>query len=75
MLAAVRSAVARNLGFSSPEGVDTELPLRQMGLDSLTAVLTRNELTAVTGLTLPTNTMLGNQSVRALCDLLLALTP
>ncbi|UNI16131.1 putative PKS/NRPS-like protein biosynthetic cluster [Purpureocillium takamizusanense] len=75
MLAAVRSAVAKNLGFLSPEDVDMDLPLQQMGLDSLTAVLTRNELAALTGLALPANTTLGYQSVRALAELLLSLIP
>lgn len=49
----VQEAAAGILGFTSPEAVDVGLPLQELGIDSLTAVLVRNQLQILTGLSLP----------------------
>lgn len=51
-LESVRETVAKALGFSSPEQVDVNRPLRDIGIDSLIAVLVRNKLANLTDLAL-----------------------
>jgi type I polyketide synthase PikAII len=53
VLSVVRAEVALVLGLTGPEAVPTDRPLRELGLDSLTAVETRNRLSAAVGHKLP----------------------
>ncbi|CAL9558109.1 D-alanine--D-alanyl carrier protein ligase [Streptomyces sp. enrichment culture] len=53
VLEVVREEVAKTLGFASPEAVDVGVPLQDIGIDSLTAVLMRNQLADLTSLALP----------------------
>ncbi|HXC23665.1 MAG TPA: type I polyketide synthase, partial [Solirubrobacteraceae bacterium] len=52
-LEAVRTEVAVVLGHASPGTIDPELPFKDLGFDSLTAVELRNRLAEKTGLALP----------------------
>ncbi|KAL7940419.1 polyketide synthase [Trichoderma barbatum] len=45
----VREAVAESLGFASPDRVDVDLSLQEMGIDSLTELLVRGALAATIG--------------------------
>ncbi|MET9266514.1 SDR family NAD(P)-dependent oxidoreductase, partial [Amycolatopsis sp. NPDC004079] len=49
----VRAQVAVVLGYPAGVEVDPEVPFRELGLDSLTAVELRNRLSAATGVRLP----------------------
>ncbi|WP_432251155.1 amino acid adenylation domain-containing protein [Streptomyces sp. HNM1019] len=71
MLSTVRAEVAKTLGFASPEAVGVDLPLRDIGFDSLTAVLMRNQLANLTGLTLPARIAFGHPNLISLSDFLL----
>lgn len=51
VLGTVRETVADALGFERPDDVDVSRPLQDIGIDSLTAVLVRNQLANLTGLT------------------------
>ncbi|MBQ0868631.1 type I polyketide synthase [Streptomyces sp. RK75] len=50
----VRRTVAVVLGFGSPAEVRTEVPFKDLGFESLTAVDLRNRLSTASGLRLPT---------------------
>ncbi|OCL14727.1 nonribosomal peptide synthetase 7 [Glonium stellatum] len=50
VLTMVRETVAKALGFTSAEQVDVNVPLQDIGFDSLTAVLMRNQLANLTSL-------------------------
>ncbi|MYZ35657.1 MULTISPECIES: beta-ketoacyl synthase N-terminal-like domain-containing protein, partial [unclassified Streptomyces] len=52
-LALVAEKVALVLGHADADAVESELPFRDLGFDSLTAVDLRNQLKDATGLTLP----------------------
>ena len=71
VLEAVRAEVAKALEFSSPEDVDVSLPLQDIGIDSLTAVLLRNQLSDMTGLALPAKIAFDHPNLRALSQFLL----
>lgn len=66
----VREAMARALGFASPADVDVDLPLQDIGVDSLTAVLLRNWLGTKTGLKFPIRVVLDHGSGRGLAKYL-----
>lgn len=51
VLSLVRDAVTQALGFKAAEEVDVDVPLKDLGFDSLTAVLIRNQLANLTSLT------------------------
>ncbi|KAK8101457.1 polyketide synthase [Apiospora kogelbergensis] len=72
MLDMVRAAVAQTLGFTSPDEVDVGIPLQQIGVDSLTAVLTRNQLANLTKLSLPTSIVFDHPNLTSLSRFLLA---
>lgn len=70
VLSAVREQVAKVLEFGSPEEVDVDLPLQDIGVDSLTAVLLRNQLTEMTGLSLSAKIARDYPNLRALAQFL-----
>lgn len=72
MLRKVCKVVGAALGFARAEHVDVDRRLRDVGLDSLTAVLVRNQLAALTGLSLSANITFQHPSVRALSRFLLS---
>ncbi|MEU9332326.1 amino acid adenylation domain-containing protein [Streptomyces sp. NPDC048290] len=72
VLRTVRAEVAKTLGFTSPEAVGVDLPLRDIGFDSLSAVLMRNQLARLTGLALPARIAFDHPHLIALSDFLLA---
>jgi amino acid adenylation domain-containing protein/thioester reductase-like protein len=71
VLEMARGEVAKTLGFASPEEVDVNLPLQDIGIDSLTAVLMRNQLTDMTGLALPAKIAFDHPDLKALGQFLL----
>ncbi|MCX4791424.1 amino acid adenylation domain-containing protein [Streptomyces sp. NBC_01221] len=71
VLHTVRAEVAKTLGFASPEAVGVDLPLRDIGFDSLSAVLMRNQLTNLTGLALPARIAFDHPNLVALSEFLL----
>jgi reducing polyketide synthase SwnK len=68
----VRATVAKVLGFASPDHVDMTLPLRDIGIDSLTAVLTRNQLVSATNVALTASIILNQPNLTSLGQLLLS---
>jgi polyketide synthase 12 len=72
VLSTVRAEVAKTLGFASPEAVGVDLPLRDIGFDSLSAVLMRNRLANLTGLALPAKIAFDHPNLISLSDFLLA---
>ena len=74
ILAMVRETVAKALGFASPDQVDIDVPLQDIGFDSLTAVLMRNHLAKMTSLkTLSASSITWNfPNIRALSQFLLS---
>ncbi|KXG49399.1 Acyl transferase/acyl hydrolase/lysophospholipase [Penicillium griseofulvum] len=69
---AVRETVAKTLGFMSPEDVHINQPFQDLGIDSLTAVLTRNQLAELTGLALPASIVFDHPNAKALAQFLLS---
>jgi amino acid adenylation domain-containing protein/thioester reductase-like protein len=72
VLGVVAEEVARTLGFASPKDVDVDLPLQGIGIDSLTAVLMRNQLARLTGLALSAKIAFDHPNLRALSQFLLS---
>ncbi|WP_274563534.1 polyketide synthase [Streptomyces spiramyceticus] len=72
VLGVVREEMAKTLGFASPEAVDVDVPLQDIGIDSLTAVLMRNQLADLTGLALPAKIAFDHPNLTSLGDFLLA---
>ncbi|CAD6592399.1 MAG: hypothetical protein ASARMPRED_006249 [Alectoria sarmentosa] len=74
VLAMVRETVAKALGFASSDHVDVDVPLQDIGFDSLTAVLMRNQLAKLTSLeTLSAGSITWNfPNLRALSQFLLS---
>lgn len=68
----VRETMAGILGFTSPDAVDVELPLRDIGIDSLTAALLRNRHAARTSRALAAIVAFDHQNLRALSQYLLS---
>ncbi|CAJ2507021.1 Uu.00g082070.m01.CDS01 [Anthostomella pinea] len=68
----VREVVAKALGFAKPLGVDVDRPLRDIGIDSLTAVQLRNHLATLTGLKLSVNIAFLYPNLKALSQYLLS---
>ncbi|WP_378733236.1 amino acid adenylation domain-containing protein [Nocardia brasiliensis] len=72
VLGVVREEIAKTLGFATPDDVDVDLPLQDIGIDSLTAVLMRNQLADLTGLALPAKIAFDHPNLKALGQFLLA---
>ncbi|KAH7118621.1 polyketide synthase [Dactylonectria estremocensis] len=72
VLRMVRETVAKALSFALPDHVDVDRPLQDIGIDSLTAVLIRNHLATLTGLTLSANIVFLNPNLKALSQTLLS---
>ncbi len=72
VLGLVREEIAKTLGFASPDDVDVDLPLQDIGIDSLTAVLMRNQLADLTGLALPAKIAFDHPNLKALGQFLLS---
>ena len=74
VLAMLRETVGRALGFASAEKVDIDVPLQDIGFDSLTAVLIRNHLANLTQLkTLSTSSVTWNHpNLKSLSQYLLS---
>lgn len=72
VLGTVREVVAKALGFGRPFDVDIDRPLRDVGIDSLTAVQIRNRLSVLTGLSLSVKVALLHPNLRELSAALLA---
>ena len=68
----VRETVAKTLGFSSPDDVNVDVPPQELGIDSLTAVLVRNRLAALTYLSLPATIVLDQPNLTVLSQCLLS---
>ncbi|KAF2430781.1 polyketide synthase [Tothia fuscella] len=66
VLRMVQETVAKALELSNPEDLDASRPLKDFGIDSLTAVLMRNRLTMLTGITLPPNITLLHPNLKSL---------
>ncbi|KAF7553682.1 hypothetical protein G7Z17_g3420 [Cylindrodendrum hubeiense] len=72
VLRMVRETVAKALGFAVPDDVAVDQPLQDIGIDSLTAVLMRNHLATLTGLTLSANIAMLHPNLKALSQSLLS---
>lgn len=70
-LSMVRETVAKTLGFKSSADLDVDLPLQQVGVDSLTAVMIRNKLASLTGLSLTPRIVFEHANLSALSRSLL----
>lgn len=68
----VREELAKILGFTSKTDINIDQPLEEIGIDSLTAILTRNRLAFCTGLILPAKIVFEYPNVRALSQFLLS---
>jgi acyl carrier protein len=66
----VRAHVAAALRYDSAAAVDLDTPFKELGMDSLTAVELRNQLSAETGLRLPVTVGFNLPTVTALSDYL-----
>ncbi|KAF2174514.1 hypothetical protein K469DRAFT_707926 [Zopfia rhizophila CBS 207.26] len=72
VLRMVRATVAKTLGFALPDHVDVNQPLQDIGIDSLTAVLMRNQLAKLTGLELTARFAFQYPNLRALSQFLVS---
>ncbi|PLB34720.1 polyketide synthase [Aspergillus candidus] len=71
LLRTIQEAVATTLGFSQPDEVDIHRSLPDMGIDSLGALLVRNQLAGLLGQALPANIVFIHPSLDELSRYLL----
>jgi polyene macrolide polyketide synthase len=71
VLQAVQAEIAAVLGHSSPESVDPQRALKELGFDSLLSVELRNRLNALAGAQLPTTVVFDHPSAEQLAGRLL----
>ncbi|SDN50481.1 type I polyketide synthase [Allokutzneria albata] len=64
----VRALVASVLGYSDLAAVDPDLPFKDLGFDSLTAVELRDRLSTATGLNLPSSLLFNYPTPRRLSE-------
>jgi len=72
VLVMVRQVVAKALGFTHATDVEIDRPLKDIGIDSLTAVQMRNHLATLTGLKLSVNIVFLHPTLRTLSRFLLS---
>ena len=72
VLRMVQATVARVLGYARMDDVNASRPLRELGIDSLTAVLMRNHLATLTAIVLPPNIVLLHPDLKSLSKFLLS---
>ena len=72
MLNMVRQVIAKALGFMQMNDLEIDRPLKDIGIDSLTAVQIRNHLATLTGLKLSVNVALLHPNLRMLSQFLLS---
>ena len=72
VLRMVQATVAKALEYTEIDDMDTSRPLHDFGIDSLTAVLMRNNLATLTGIALPPNIALLYPNLKSLSDYLLS---
>nr|AOO87090.1 polyketide synthase [Alternaria alternantherae] len=72
VLLVVREAVAKVLGFASLDDVDPSVPLQDIGIDSLTAVLIRNQLVKLTNINLSVRVVFQYPNLQAFSQYLLS---
>lgn len=68
----VQTTIAKALGYTRMDDVDTSRPLQELGIDSLTAVLIRNHLATLTAMVLPPNIALLHPNMKSLSKFLLS---
>lgn len=72
VLRMVQGTVAKALEYARIDDLDASRPLQEFGIDSLTAILMRNRLATLTGITLPPNIALLHPNLKSLSDYLLS---
>ncbi|GLZ36479.1 type I polyketide synthase [Actinokineospora sp. NBRC 105648] len=72
LLALVRGEVAQVLGYRDVEAIGAQLPFKDLGIDSLTAVEVRDRLAAATGLRLPASLVFDYPKPATLAEFLVA---
>ncbi|EFQ97955.1 L-aminoadipate-semialdehyde dehydrogenase large subunit [Nannizzia gypsea CBS 118893] len=72
VLQVVRKAIAKALGYTEMDDIDARKPLKELGIDSLTAILVRNHLATLTGMTLPPNIALLRPDLKSLSEFILS---
>lgn len=72
VLRMVQATVASALGYTRMDDVDASRPLQELGIDSLTAILMRNQLATLTAMVLPPNIALLHPDLKSLSRFLLS---
>jgi thioester reductase-like protein len=72
VLRSVRVTISKTLGYAETDDIDASRPLKELGIDSLTAVLIRNNLAMMIGMTLPPNIALLYPNLKTLSEFLLS---